>query len=568
MLSDGQSHKIQTITGLEQLTGLTRLFLYDSGVTSLPNLNQLTSIQSMYLALNYLGGSNLRWNGLTNLTMGHAFADDLSAQEVDQLFIDLDNNGVSNGEFNLDKNAGPSAASATARANLVSRGNILTYNPLLSTIGYVPAVSATGINLQVAGGTGFTVTAPGATDIKVDIQDLGVQHISSGNQANYYLGNSSQIRNITIEVTPPSTLTALTFRGSGRDYFTPYGNIYSISGLDRFPNLQHLAFYPANLLNQISVPNGVGPNLTHLELLPEPGITSPLSGVDADALIAALVAAGASNGILYIPNRTSASDANGAILSARGWSGVAKVTPTITTLPTATGITYGQSLSASTLANGVGSVAGTFAFTTPATMPNAGTYSAAITFTPADTTYYSTASGNVNVAVAKSTPVITWKNPDNISNMTPLTIIQLNANSGSVAGNFDFSPPEGTILAAGLGQTLSVTFTPADLIDYITATKTVTINVLDVNPSQAVRVDPGTTFYATIDSAYHDAGDGADINACGLAFEGDLQFDLGNTVTLSGGYNGDFSHIIGITSVIGTLIIESGDVTISNIVIK
>jgi hypothetical protein len=155
-----------------------------------------------------------------------------------------------------------------------------------------------------------------------------VQHITSGTEVYYYLGNSTQIRNITIEVTPASALTALTFQDSGRQPWydnavasVPNGNIYSISGLDRFPNLKQLDFYPANILNHMFVPNGVGANLTVLRLLPGSGITSPLAGADADALIAALVSAGASNGTLNLPNRTSASNANAAILSDRGWSG-------------------------------------------------------------------------------------------------------------------------------------------------------------------------------------------------------------------------------------------------------
>jgi uncharacterized repeat protein (TIGR02543 family) len=321
-----QSYEIQSIAGLEHLTGLTRLFLYDTGLTSLSNVNQLSSLQQLYCSNNFLGGTNQRWNGLTNLYLAHCFGNSFSAQEVDQLFIDLNNNGLSNGEFNLSANAGPSSVSAAARASLVARGNTLTYNPILSNPGYIPAVSTVGANIQVAGSTQFTVTAVGATDIKVDIQDVGVQHIISGAAIIYYLGNATQIRNITIEVTPSTALTGLTFQGSGRQLHfdvgnrgIPNGNIYSISGLDRFANLQHLAFYPANVLNHIT--GAVGANLTFLELLPGAGITSPLAGTDADSLIAALVSAGASNGNLYLPNRTNSSDANAVILHLRGWGG-------------------------------------------------------------------------------------------------------------------------------------------------------------------------------------------------------------------------------------------------------
>ena len=45
---------------------------------------------------------------------------------------------------------------------------------------------------------------------------------------------------------------------------------------------------------------------------------------------------------------------------------VNKATPTVTAWPTASAITYGQTLASSTLSGGTASVAGSFALTTPA----------------------------------------------------------------------------------------------------------------------------------------------------------------------------------------------------------
>jgi hypothetical protein len=78
---------------------------------------------------------------------------------------------------------------------------------------------------------------------------------------------------------------------------------------------------------------------------------------------------------------------------------VNKATPTITTAPTASAITYGQTLVSSTLGGGVASVPGSFAFTTPATAPGAGTASQNVTFTPTDTTDYNTVTVSVDVTV-------------------------------------------------------------------------------------------------------------------------------------------------------------------------
>ena len=77
--------------------------------------------------------------------------------------------------------------------------------------------------------------------------------------------------------------------------------------------------------------------------------------------------------------------------------------PTITTWPSATGITYGASLSSSTLSGGSASVPGTFTFTSPTTTPSAGSYGASGTFTPDDLALYSivTVPGAINVAVAQ-----------------------------------------------------------------------------------------------------------------------------------------------------------------------
>ena len=78
---------------------------------------------------------------------------------------------------------------------------------------------------------------------------------------------------------------------------------------------------------------------------------------------------------------------------------VNKATPNITAWPIASSITYGQMLASSTLTGGTASVAGTFAFTTPTTVPNAGTAAQSVTFTPTDTTNYNTLTGTVDVTV-------------------------------------------------------------------------------------------------------------------------------------------------------------------------
>ena len=83
---------------------------------------------------------------------------------------------------------------------------------------------------------------------------------------------------------------------------------------------------------------------------------------------------------------------------------ITKATPTITTAPTASGIVLGQALSVSSLSGGAASpTGGTFAFTSPSTVPSAtGSYSASVTYTPLDVANYNTATTNVNVSVVQS----------------------------------------------------------------------------------------------------------------------------------------------------------------------
>jgi len=71
--------------------------------------------------------------------------------------------------------------------------------------------------------------------------------------------------------------------------------------------------------------------------------------------------------------------------------------------------------------------------------------------------------------------VVTWATPAAITYGTALSGTQLNA-TASVAGSFSYSPASGAVLNAG-SQTLSVTFTPTDAVNYAGATGTVALSV-------------------------------------------------------------------------------------------
>ena len=67
--------------------------------------------------------------------------------------------------------------------------------------------------------------------------------------------------------------------------------------------------------------------------------------------------------------------------------------------PTASAITYGQTLAASASIGGSATAAGSFAFTTPLEAPGAGTAQQSVIFTPANTANYNIAIGWVSLTV-------------------------------------------------------------------------------------------------------------------------------------------------------------------------
>jgi hypothetical protein len=95
--------------------------------------------------------------------------------------------------------------------------------------------------------------------------------------------------------------------------------------------------------------------------------------------------------------------------TATGQLAIGKVTPTVSTWPTASAITVGQTLASSTLTGGVTSVPGSFAFTALTTVPPLGASSQSVTFTPTDSADYATVVGSVSItAIGPPTPIVPY----------------------------------------------------------------------------------------------------------------------------------------------------------------
>ena len=179
---------------------------------------------------------------------------------------------------------------------------------------------------------------------------------------------------------------------------------------------------------------------------------------------------------------------------------VNQATPTIT-WATPAPITYGTPLSGAQLDATSGGLAGTFLYSPAAgTVLAAGVQTLSVTFTPTDTTDYTAATATVQLTVNKTNSSITWATPAAITYGTPLSATQLDASSGGVAGTFVYTPAAGTVLAAGV-QTLSVTFTPTDTVDYSVGTATVQLTVNKVTPTitwaTPAPISSGTALSAT-----------------------------------------------------------------------
>jgi hypothetical protein len=119
------------------------------------------------------------------------------------------------------------------------------------------------------------------------------------------------------------------------------------------------------------------------------------------------------------------------------------------------------------------------------------TTSGVITATASSPNFSNNVSNTDNV-VFQQPPPITWPTPANIVYGTALSGTQLDATT-TVAGSFSYSPAAGTVLAVGQ-HTLTVTFTPTDMVDYTTSSITVTLTVVPATPALSLTSNNNPVF--------------------------------------------------------------------------
>jgi hypothetical protein len=185
---------------------------------------------------------------------------------------------------------------------------------------------------------------------------------------------------------------------------------------------------------------------------------------------------------------------------------------TSTVVPTGTVILMDGT---ATLASGVVDGTGTFTYTTTAL--SQATHTIVANYA-GDATYAAstaTLSQVVNHAPAV-VPNLIWATPAAIVYGTALSNVQLNATAidatgATIPGVFTYTPAAGAVLEVG-PQTLSVTFTPTDLLSFTAATKTVALTVARANPT--------ITWATPASIAYGTALSGAQLNAAAAGVTG------------------------------------------------
>jgi hypothetical protein len=165
---------------------------------------------------------------------------------------------------------------------------------------------------------------------------------------------------------------------------------------------------------------------------------------------------------------------------------ISKATPTVSAEPTASDITYGQTLANSTLSGGTASVNGTFAFSNSTISPAVGTASQPVTFTPTDGTNYNTANTSASVTVNKATPVLTFTSSNSTTVNGTVTLNATSAAIGAVAstGAVTYISSNSSIasIASGVATgvaagSVTITATQAPDSNYNQATQTQTFTV-------------------------------------------------------------------------------------------
>jgi len=108
-------------------------------------------------------------------------------------------------------------------------------------------------------------------------------------------------------------------------------------------------------------------------------------------------------------------------------------------------------------------------------------------------------------------------------------------------------------------------------VEWLAVANAITVSAqvsVKICPLPARVVGASTTYYSTLQDAYNAALDGDIIQSQAVELTENLSVNLSKTVTLDGGYDCDFTTVVGKTSLKGAITITNGKVEIKNFILK
>ncbi len=274
-------------------------------------------------------------------------------------------------------------------------GSILAQVPTGATTGNV-VVTAGGV---ASNGVSFTV-APGITNLSVTSGEVSTPVTITGTNfgttqgAVTFNGTPATITNWT----DTSILTSVPTGATTGNVVVTAGGVASTG----------VAFTVLTVtLTSSANPSSYGGSVIFAATFSTSGLTGPVTFTDSGTQIGA----GTITGTTAIYKTSSLAVGTHSITAS--WPGnptyppmtsspvlqTVQNTPAVYSWPWPSDITFGQTLASSQLIGGSAAVSGTFAWTAPGTIPPVGAPTESMTFTPSDTTDYSSATGSVAVTV-------------------------------------------------------------------------------------------------------------------------------------------------------------------------
>ena len=431
-----------------------------------------------------------------------------------------------------------------------SADGTFTTLPLEPTVGTGNSISSSGFTANwshpTMGSVSYTYTIDVDDDISFGSINSTVTSIASSNTSQaiaglaasttYYYrvkavnaqgssGWSSTSAGVTTSTAATPTLNAVTLLST---LSTTYGTASTVASFTASGS---------NLTGNISATAQIGYEVSS-DNLNFGSSVSVTSGTTVYVRFASTRAAGTYNSATAVVLSGGGASSSANVTTSLSGNTVSKATPSISSTPTATTITYGQTLTSSILSGGSASVAGSFAFTTPSIVPNGGTANQSITFTPTDSANYNTTTTIASVTVNKSNQTISFGALTNKTTTDPAFSLTATASSGLTvsysSSNTSVATVAGsTVTIVGSGQT-TITASQAGDGNYNAATSvdqplTVTqapVNIFTENMSSSAATTAITSHTFQNSSTFTFTNGGATNSA-----------DVRNTST-SSGYTG------------------------------